>query len=48
MIQSNKVEQPVEMSGLFIATIEVQEETQSELFGFTQIDLRSLPDLRIV
>jgi len=45
MIQPNKVEQPVEMPRLFIATIEVQEEAKSELFGFTQSNSRSLSDL---
>ena len=41
------VEQLIEMSGLRIATIEVQKASQGELIRFAQFDQRSLIDLPV-
>ena len=48
MVPTDEVEQPVKFTAFNITLVEVEEKTQTELFGLTELDLRRLLDFSVV
>ena len=48
MVAVNEVEQPIEFTTFNIALVEIEKESQTELIGLTELDLRTLLDLPVI